>query len=59
MFIRKVKVEGFRSYKTLETDEFEFSPHQNLIIGLNGHGKSNILNGTFDNLTFSYFIRIQ
>ena len=45
MFIRKVKIEGFRSYKTLDTDDFEFSPEQNIIIGLNGHGKSNLLNG--------------
>jgi DNA repair exonuclease SbcCD ATPase subunit len=44
MFIRKVKIEGFRSYKHLETDDFEFSPGQNLIVGLNGHGKSNLLN---------------
>ena len=45
MFIKKIKMTGFRSYKGIDTEEFEFSPHQNLILGLNGCGKSNLLNG--------------
>ena len=52
MFIRKIKMEGFRSYKSLDSDDFEFSPTQNLIIGLNGHGKSNLLHGKFSYNTF-------
>jgi structural maintenance of chromosome 3 (chondroitin sulfate proteoglycan 6) len=44
MFIKKISIEGFKSYKRLHFTE-EFSPEGNLIIGLNGHGKSNLLNG--------------
>ncbi|CAI2368717.1 unnamed protein product [Moneuplotes crassus] len=43
MFVRKVEVKGFRSYKKLENQQFEFCPDINLIIGLNGSGKSNLL----------------
>ena len=43
MFVKKVRLEGFRSYKSHEMQEYDFSNGQNLIVGLNGYGKSNIL----------------
>lgn len=42
MFIEEVIVEGFKSYAT-RTVIAGFDPHFNAITGLNGSGKSNIL----------------
>jgi chromosome segregation ATPase len=52
MFIKKAKLEGFRSYKSQKMEEFEFSEGQNLVLGLNGHGKSNLLLGKFPKTHF-------
>ncbi|KAF8567710.1 hypothetical protein P879_10068 [Paragonimus westermani] len=40
MYIKKVIIQGFRSYRDQTCPE-EFSPHHNIIVGRNGSGKSN------------------
>ncbi|KAL3314761.1 Structural maintenance of chromosomes protein 3 [Cichlidogyrus casuarinus] len=40
MYIKKVIIQGFRSYRDQTVTE-EFSPHHNIIVGRNGSGKSN------------------
>eukprot|EP00741_Cyanophora_paradoxa_P002664 tig00000615_g2585.t1 len=42
MFIEKIVLDGFKSYAT-HTEIVGFDPHFNAITGLNGSGKSNIL----------------
>jgi structural maintenance of chromosome 2 len=42
MYIRHIILEGFKSYRE-RTDIGPFDPHFNAITGLNGSGKSNIL----------------
>lgn len=42
MFIKEVVIDGFKSYAT-RTVLHSFDPHFNAITGLNGSGKSNIL----------------
>ena len=44
MFIKNLKLKNFRNYK----DEYiEFSPGKNIIYGLNGHGKTNIIEALY------------
>lgn len=42
MYIIKIVLDGFKSYKT-RTEISGFDPEFNAITGLNGHGKSNVL----------------
>ena len=42
MHIKQINIEGFKSYAK-ETTVAQFDPHFNAITGLNGSGKSNIL----------------
>ncbi|CAL8123787.1 unnamed protein product [Orchesella dallaii] len=42
MFVKEVVLDGFKSYR-VKTKVGEFDPHFNAITGLNGSGKSNIL----------------
>jgi structural maintenance of chromosome 3 (chondroitin sulfate proteoglycan 6) len=44
MFIKKVAIDSFKSYKELKMPD-ELHPGCNLILGLNGCGKSNFLQG--------------
>ena len=44
MSIISLAIENFTSYKNLKISDF--SSRSNLILGYNGHGKSNFLNGT-------------
>ena len=44
MRIKRVTIEAFASYERLEMTD-EFSPGCNLILGKNGSGKSNFLQG--------------
>ena len=48
MFIKRIKAENFVSYRDLQMPE-EFHPGCNLILGLNGQGKSNLLQGKYIN----------
>jgi len=63
MRIKRVVIEAFASYEKLEMKD-EFSPGCNLILGKNGCGKSNFLQGKFKkikhNLTYrSHHIRTE
>ncbi len=42
MFVKEIIIEGFKSYAQ-STTVHQFDPHFNAITGLNGSGKSNIL----------------
>ena len=42
MFVKEITIEGFKSYAQ-STTITQFDPHFNAITGLNGSGKSNIL----------------
>ncbi len=42
MYLKHIILEGFKSYRE-RTDIGPFDPHFNAITGLNGSGKSNIL----------------
>lgn len=44
MYIYKLEVENFRNY---EKEIFEFSPQKNIIYGLNGQGKTNIIEAIY------------
>jgi len=44
MFIKQVKIDGFKSYSTQSFKE-DLSPELNIVVGSNGFGKSNFLNG--------------
>ncbi len=44
MYIKKVKLENFRNYDSLE---IEFNPNFNLIYGNNAQGKTNILEAIY------------
>ncbi len=44
MFIKKLEVENFRNYKK---EIFEFCPQKNIIYGLNGQGKTNIIEAIY------------
>jgi Chromosome segregation ATPases len=43
MHIKQIIIQNFQSYKYEVIDDI--SPYANLILGKNGHGKSNIING--------------
>jgi len=45
MWIKEVVIDGFKSYAE-RTEIGEFDPQFNAITGLNGSGKSNILDST-------------
>ncbi|EGG24424.1 structural maintenance of chromosome protein [Cavenderia fasciculata] len=42
VFIKLIKIEGFKSYKHLDLSSTSFSPGFNVITGRNGSGKSNL-----------------
>ena len=44
MYIKKLELENFRNYKK---EIFEFSPDKNIIYGLNGQGKTNIIEALY------------
>jgi structural maintenance of chromosome 2 len=44
MYVKDITIEGFKSYAQ-STLISQFDPHFNAITGLNGSGKSNILDG--------------
>ena len=44
MRVKRVTINGFKSYKQLELEE-DLSPGLNLVLGSNGSGKSNFLEG--------------
>ena len=44
MLVKKIKLENFRNYESLE---LEFSPDINYIYGNNGHGKTNIVEAVY------------
>jgi len=41
MHIKQIIIRGFKSYRDQTVIE-SFSPKDNIVIGLNGHGKSNL-----------------
>ncbi|MDR3582661.1 MAG: AAA family ATPase [Candidatus Pacebacteria bacterium] len=45
MYIKQVKIDSFKSYGQ-QSIKGELSPQLNVIVGPNGFGKSNLLNGT-------------
>ncbi len=44
MYIKKLELENFRNYKK---QVFEFSPEKNIIYGLNGQGKTNVIEAIY------------
>lgn len=46
MNIKRVSIEGFKSFKELQMSS-DLSPGLNLILGQNGRGKSNFLQGEY------------
>lgn len=44
MYIKKLELENFRNYKK---EVFEFCPEKNIIYGLNGQGKTNIIEAIY------------
>lgn len=50
MYIKRIKIENFRSIKSFE---FEFSPYTNILCGVNGSGKTSILKAL--DILFSWF----
>ncbi len=46
MYIKQVKIDSFKSYGQ-QAFKGELSPKLNVVVGPNGFGKSNFLNGTF------------
>lgn len=51
MFIKQVKIDSFKSYG-VQALKSELSPQLNVIVGQNGFGKSNLLNGIFPVVIF-------
>jgi predicted ATP-binding protein involved in virulence len=62
MHIDSLKIENFRCY---ESAEFNFNPHFNLIIGVNGSGKTSLLNAVAASLidvshsTIQHYVPIE
>jgi AAA15 family ATPase/GTPase len=51
MKIIAIKINNFKSYKDIHIDDL--SKHFNLVIGRNGHGKSNFFDGNFIYINFN------
>ena len=54
MSIIGVHIENFTSYKSLSLDNL--SPNCNMVLGCNGHGKSNFLNGKTYKLALQFVL---